>query len=198
MLTPKNSVIPPGGWHVMENTPAGEKRIDGANLEDLARQLLVFRLSNRLPPGSPMQEVSNYICSRYPHFCNDSAPREIVGTNSPAGGLAGRVGAWLAEAVRLNNSAGEIFEQEAMRRAEICAKCPVNVSYQNGCGSCMTSIEQLSFVSRAGRNTPADALLMACAATGQHNQTAIWMKNLPAVSPAEGIGMPSSCWRLLK
>jgi len=199
MLTPKTSVIPPGGFHYIEKTPSGERRIDGDSLDNLARNLLLFRLANQRAPGNPSQEVSEFICSRWPHFCNDNSPAEIKPSNSAAlpGGLAGRIAAWMGDLLRLDNSE-QASEQEAQRRAEICIGCRANVSYQSGCGACMDNISRLSFVFKAGRSVPNEGLLQGCAASGQHNPSGVWAKNLPALSPNDASGMPSNCWRLAR
>lgn len=197
MRVPKTSVVPPGGFHFIEKTPSGDKRIDGDSFENVARNLLMYRLANMRPPGNPVADVANFVCGQWPHFCTDPNPKEVTPTNAAAvpGGLGGRVAAWMADLLRLENSTADVTPEQALARAEVCSKCPANASYQNGCGACMDNIQRLSFVFRAGRTTPADNLLQGCAATGQHNPSGIWAKNLPPVSPDDAARMPSSCWR---
>jgi hypothetical protein len=190
-------VVPPGGFHFIETFEGREKRIDGDSFENVARNLLLFRLANQRPPGNPSADVSNFVCTRWPHYCTDTAPREVAPTNSmqTPGGLAGRIAAWMSDLLKLQNDTADISSAVAESRAEICAKCPVNVSYVSGCGACMDNIQRLSFVFRAGRTLPADPMLQGCAATGQHNPSAVWAKNLPQISPDDAAKMPSNCWR---
>ena len=198
MLTPKTSVVPPGGCHFVETLAEGrEKRIEGNSFDDVARNLLLFRLTNGRAPGNPAGDVSNFICGQWPHFCNDSNPKTVTPTGSGGQNLATRVAAWMADLLREDNST-RIDDKEAQRRADICSTCRANVAFASGCGACMDNIDRLSFIFRAGRTLPQDPLLQACAATGQHNPSGVWANNLPRFSVEEAATMPSNCWRLQK
>lgn len=193
-LIPKTSVVPPGGFHFVDETGAVPVRIEGYDAEDVAAKTLKHRLAANLPPGNPLEEYRTWLCKTWPHFCVDTQPPEIGTTLVGGEHISKRVSAWMAMFFRGGYSRGLVPDREANRRAQICSQCPRNVRYnETGCGACLENIERLSFVYKANRQTEFDPLLAACQETAQHNASAIWAATLPPLPPA--VQLPVKCWR---
>lgn len=69
MKTPNPNLIPPGGWHF---PVTAELKIDGSSFRDLSDRVAVYRRQNNLPEGNPPQEICDYLCSNWPHFCGET------------------------------------------------------------------------------------------------------------------------------
>ena len=196
MPTPKQSIIPPEGHHYVDTTTGTAVRIEGHSYEDVAEKVLRHRLQNRVPPGNALQDVYNYVCSTWPHFCtqDEASPRKSA--NLPEH-ISRRTATWTGAFARTTGVDRGVSQQEAERRAAICAACPKNVRYELGvsCQSCVATTNQLSFVYRHGRSTSQDVALQACDVTSQHNRTAVWSTQLPALSETESNQLPENCWR---
>jgi hypothetical protein len=188
---PKEHIIPPGGFHFME----GEHRIESHSYQALADAVLQYRINNKLPVGNPLREVFDYVCNNHPHFCTSpTLPNQ--GSKQT---LASRVATWMAQLYQSSRSIliefAFVEQGEADRRAAICAKCPLNEDWRQGCGSCRESTKQIGFTFRAGRKSKDEGGLMACSVTGQENATAVWLKAPPSLSPETHNQLPEHCWR---
>lgn len=202
-LVPLTSVIPPGGHHFIDRSVAdAPRRFDGSSFEDLAQQVLKYRLDNKLPPGDPAREIVDYVCGNWPQACKETKPPAVQPRpgGELRGGLATRVAAWIAALYRNVPSVRDpsVHPSVSQARADICVNCPHNVDYKSGgCGSCLDSIERVGFVLRRDRQVANGTRLQGCRATGQHNPTAIWFSDevLPPLSEqARGL-IPKECWR---
>ena len=181
MKTPKDSLIPPGGFHI----EVEGLRIDGSSYQDVAEKLLRYRLQNSLPPGNPMAEVLDYVCGRWPHFCSDTAPVS-PSQQKPAPSLSARVTAWMAALYRnLRGTSAEqnyVNQSEADRRASICLSCPFHVEWRRGCSSCIDGTQRIGYTFRGGRQAANEAKLMSCALIGHEAKTAVWVKSSPPLT----------------
>lgn len=194
-LVPHSSVIPPGGYHLIDNSTGVPVRIEGTSPEDVAKKVLEFRLSNQKAPGNPLQEVNDFICSSWPHFCRETNPGEQVAIPRSRSRIhiSTRVATWMAAFIRGFQRDPGVHPSVAERRAVICAQCPKNVSFASGCGACQDSIARLSFIWKRDRATAMDKQLGACEVTSQHNGCAVWAEKLPPVDATDEL--PGFCWR---
>jgi hypothetical protein len=191
-LVPKTSVVPPGGFFFIDKSSGVDVRIEGTDEADVEQRLLKFRLDNGLPPGNPLAEYREWLCSTWPHFCTGAGP-ELAPTQAAGEHISKRVATWMANFIRNYRSSDLVSPGEADRRAAICSRCPANVSYNlSGCGACHESVARLAFVYKANRQTQYDSELRACNFTSQHNGTAVWAATLP---PADSAPLPDFCWR---
>ncbi len=194
MKVPKDSLIPPGGYHFV----AEGLRIEGSSYQDVAEKLLRYRLENSLPPGNPMAEVLNYICDTWPHFCSDTSPVTPVNTK-PATSLTSRVTSWMAalyRTLRGTNIADSYVDQaEADRRALVCINCPFHTEWRRGCSSCIEGTKRVGYTFRGGRQAANESKLMSCSIIGHEAQTAVWVKTPPPLTAEEQASLPSHCWR---
>ena len=195
-ITLRQSVIPPGGFHFLDRSGPAEVRIEGSSPEDVAGNVLKFRLQNNRQPGNPMQELIDYVCGTWPHFCHDTNPPRLYESNPAAEPLGRRsaamIGAWFAAA----SSDDGVSQQEAERRASICAACPKNQPCeQGGCGACSDQITRLTFIYRHGRQTPDDRRLKCCDVLSTPLQAVVWANGLPPVTDTQRLELPHECWR---
>ena len=187
--------IPPGGYHFPDRSGGSEVRIDGYSIEDVAGNVLKFRLQNNRDPGNPMQEVQEYICSSWPHFCRDIAPAKVAHARLPeplSRRCASMIGAWFASVA---DDPG-VTQAEANRRAAICALCPTNKNHENGgCGACTSQVQRLSFIYRHNRSTAQDSALKCCDILSTPLQAAVWSAKLPPFTEEQRGALPNNCWR---
>lgn len=193
-MTPIEHIIPPGGFHFME----GDVRIDGSSYPSVAENLLRYRIENKRPLGSPLEEVHNYVCSRWPQFCRQSVPPN-QGQQNVSPSLTSRVANWLAQLYRdaryIDISKNFVAPEVAENRADICRKCPRNTEWKGGCGSCGAATIRVGFTYRAGRDVSGAETLLGCDVLGQDNRTAVWLKQLPLMEAEQQHALPAHCWR---
>jgi len=195
--TPKTSVIPPGGFHYIETHGNATVRIESTSVEALAEAILKYRLSNGIPAGNPQQDVNDFICKQWPHFCSDTNEQYLVPNRPPPREehLSRRASNWMVSLWNLG-SANETDPKTAEDRAAICAACPLNQDYHPGaCAPCVESLDRLSFIWRRNRTTSVDGALFACKACGQLNAAAVQAAALPPLSPEDIAALATPCWR---
>jgi hypothetical protein len=194
MATPKSGIIPPGGYHFEDE----HGRVEGSSYDDVAEQLLRFRVQNKLPLGMPLAEVVNYTCSRHPHFCH--APQAQVSVSKAAKpALSGRVIEWYSALYRglrgTDVSQNYVDAGTANQRAKTCLSCPAHTEWRTGCGSCVSSARRIGHTYRAGRKVEYEDKLLACDIVGHDCATAVWVKAAPSLTPEQNDALPSHCWR---
>jgi hypothetical protein len=195
-MRPRSSTVPPTGYHYLQVSRLGETRIEGSSFEDVAGQVLKYRVANGLDLGDPLTEVFDYVCQKWPHFCDDLSPKVVEpkqGANlSPQ--MSTRVLEWLArQADARVREQPFVTETETQRRSEICLNCPNNVRWtDSGCGPCINRATQLGYLLRGGTTSPY-AALGACKVIGQDNVTAARVNNLLPHNLADQL--PDQCWR---
>ena len=189
MFIPRDSPIPPSGYHFIDRSGGSETRIEGSSYADTAKNVLGHRLRNGKPPGNPLQELYDYVCGNWKHLCNDSDPARAP--MPPGATLAHRTSEWIGRFVNTTGADAGVEQPEANRRAEICTSCPQNQNYRGGCGSCVQATDQASFIYRHNRSTPFDSRLGACQILDEHLTTSIWGTKLGRTDKA----VPDFCWR---
>lgn len=102
-----------------------------------------YRKRAGLPPGDPHAEVHEQACRNNPAYCHQDSPerREKIKIAT----LKSRILAWFST-IRANRDREPIqfvSDQEARRRAEICARCPHNKALPDGCSSCRKALEEI-------------------------------------------------------
>lgn len=194
---PKTSVVPPGGFHYIEQINGRELKLESTSVESVQELLLRYRLNNGLPVGNPQQDVVDYICNNWPHFCTDATEPYLTPANPMPreAHLSRRVSDWTVKLWELG-AKNEISAQEADRRASICAACPLNADYHGGaCGPCVESLERLGFIWLRSRATRFDDKLGGCRACGQFNKLGVQAGKLPDMSDEDRAALDPKCWR---
>lgn len=194
---PKSSVVPPGGFHFIEKFGNATVRIESTSVEATAEALLRHRLANGIPVGNPQQDVFDFICKQWPHFCSDTGDQYLVPNRPPSREehLSRRASNWMVSLWNLGAN-NEVDAITAANRAAVCATCPLNHDYHPGaCAPCVASLDQLSFIWRRNRTTPSDGALQACRACGQLNRAAVHASALPPLTPEDTAALATPCWR---
>jgi hypothetical protein len=191
---PLTSVIPPGGHHFIDRSGGEPFRIDGDNLDDVAKKVLKHRLDNGRPPGDPMSELIDYVCGTWPHFCRETEPAALETPPQRRAPLATRCASWIARFYAAARADAGVSRPETERRANICASCPQN-TVLSGCGSCIENIERVFFIWRRDRALPRERELHACHLIGQHNGAAALAAELPSIDDETRERLPANCWR---
>jgi hypothetical protein len=195
-MIPKTSIVPPGGHHFIERHNGAEHKITGSSFIDVAEQLLRFRVANKIDVGQPLDEVNAYVCETWPHFCHAASPQVMPKTSEPSFTVA--VMAWMKQLWERQAHVPRPLESEtvANRRAEICHGCPLQRDWADyGCGSCVSSIRQQSFVFRAGKEP--HRKVTGCSILKQENNAACFanVSSLPDMTPEQRAALPNHCWR---
>lgn len=88
---------------------------------------------------------------------------------------------------------GLVPQEEAERRASICAECPLNVGL-HGCAMCRATLNVLR-EKLTSRRTEQDDRLMACGVCGCDNRVQVHVP-LPALQAGSGdLNYPVWCWK---
>jgi len=198
-VIPRTGVIPPNGYHFIERHGDVEKIINGTSYENVAEQLLKYRVSNQLPLGRPYEEVCAYVCGTWPHFCTDQEPVGLVPESSKPT-FTIEVLQWVQLLWKRQAHVPQplVNDMEANRRAEICKDCPFQKDWSDyGCGTCVDSVRRQSLVFRAGKDVAGTKKPMGCSILGQENHAAVWAAkgSLPDMTPEQKAQLPAPCWR---
>lgn len=185
------SLTPHGGYSYTQ--PETNHTLTAYDFRSLVERVIQHRKANNLPvPFNIDDAVEMYICHERPELCEDRSQ-----TPSQAQPLT------LALAVRLTKTliaAGNkrADEDEANRRAEICAACTDNVE-PTGCSGCNKPLvkKAVEFIV-GGRKTAYDSSLKSCKHCGCFNAAQVWIP-LDAlqsvISEGENDNLPDHCWK---
>lgn len=162
-------------------------------MEDLLFKIAQKRAELKIPVGDVRQELTDYICGQWPHYCVGlPGPARKPGDIQPPQGKTA-FDALVATLVRwLRTPCRELVPQEeAERRAKICSECPLQVSVKAPCGPCAISNKRSFYLVRQGRATKLDIRLKICGRLSQDNQTAV---HLPLGHISSQASLPDHCW----
>lgn len=181
----------PGGWRYRQ--PETGYVVHSIVWEELVRRVASHRVANgiALAPGWEVQ-LEHDVCEQGQHdgrvcqFVAEPAPRRAVGLSDVLN--------FLRVAARWLPSREWAPQEEADRRAAICAKCPLNVIV-DGCSSCRNLVKDVAeFL--GSRTTPDDGSLNACGVCGCSNKAQV---HLPMEALAKGVTpdmeFPEWCWK---
>jgi hypothetical protein len=188
------TISPPGGPRFTH--PDGFVST-GVNIPALTRKVAQYRANRSLPPVSEgfarlSQEVEAHICAAMTLEDQDAycvgghvPPKAIHWTEVKRFLLA--MAAWALKGFR------SVPQEEATRRAEICAGCPYNVG-TSGCGACRSALLALrSSILKA--TTPYDDKLQACGVCGCDNPLQVHVPLDVLHKVRTGVVYPDHCWK---
>lgn len=164
-------------------------KLAAATLKDLVVRVIAYRKRARQEPGDPANEVVGQICERNPVLCyNDAGSMEVALKKAS---LKSRVLAWMALARRhAKESKIEFVDfQTSQARAAVCAKCPLNVAFEQGCASCNETQNEIR-KEVMGRRV-LDQRLMSCLVLGEDMKMAAHMER----ETVDNGDLPAHCWR---
>lgn len=182
---PKKNNVPTGGWWINWE---GEV-VRGGDHIDLVNNCHKLTVSlGKIPPPDLPQLVENFLCSRMAGNVN-CVPCDKAKQSLGFGAIVRWVRAMYHFAK--NNKFELVGQEEAERRAEICAKCPLQIQ-TSGCWGCKGIAGLLPHIAGA-KTTSFDLQLKACGVCGCYNAVSV---HLPLeVQEDASLDFPSHCWK---
>ncbi len=156
----------------------------------VAKRVALYRKRKGQPAGSPLEEVIAQACQRNPVLChNEDGQRQLMLKKTS---MKSKILSWLAW---LRGYEGKHFVEEglARERANICAGCPLNQAFQDGCASCRATVTALR-KEILGPKRFIDGRLNACLEMGEDLPTVVHLE-MTAVQRDE---LPAHCWRKVR
>jgi hypothetical protein len=184
---------PPGGWRYTQRESG--KLISSPSFPSLVVAVRQHRMANGYPLQMDMeQEVEEGACKESPGHCDDMPPDLIPSKLTLSNVFAFTM--TLGESLLKGNP--RVDDEEADRRAAVCAGCSDNVPI-GGCGGCNaktinSAIEKLT----RAKPTKLDDKLHTCRYCGCLNKAQIWfpldiLQN--HINPKIREALPAHCWK---
>lgn len=178
--------VPPLGWLV---TWEGQE-VYGGDWGDLINNCYKLTVSlGKVPPVDLSEQIEDILCKRLAGNRNcvpcSSMPKQSIGFS--------QIVRWVKAMYQfaIQNKFEPVDQEEANRRAEICAKCPLQIS-TSGCWGCKGIAGMLPSIAGA-RKTPHDPQLKACGVCGCYNAVSV---HIPVSVQQDGhLNFPDYCWK---
>lgn len=184
---------PPGGWRYTQQESG--LVVQSATYSSLVQKVMTHRKANGYVIEDDVERhIQDQICRSLSgkaqiKFCDTGIP-------SPASRRIrlSEVVKFLTSAVQwLGAGAPMVSQEEADRRAAICADCPWNV-HVYGCAACHALSERT--VDLLGdKRTSSDAHLKACGICGCSNRAQAWLPLDVLLSDSGNLEYPGHCWK---
>lgn len=177
--------VPPLGWWVQWEG----QQVRGGDWLDLVDNCQKLTVSlGKVPPPDLAKQIENALCSRLAGNLN-CVPCEKTKQTLGFNAIVRWVRAMYQFAIQSKFEL--VSEQEAERRAEICAKCPMQIS-ASGCWGCKGIAGMLPAIAGA-RKTKYDPQLKACGICGCYNAVSV---HLPTdIQQDSNLEFPPHCWK---
>lgn len=188
---------PPGGWQFRQKE--SNFSMSGITFGSLLGKVAQHRTNLNYPPVS--EGFLTLADEVEAHICQSLSPEDQY-NNCDTGVTAARSVHWKLVAQFLKTLASwflihglkRVEQDEAERRAAICAKCPLNVG-MNGCGTCRAALQGVR-EALMNAHTSQDAELRACGVCGCDNkmQVHVPIDSLNAATNSK-TAYPDWCWK---
>lgn len=181
----KKTRVPPLGWWVDWEG----QRVNGGDWDDLVNNCYKLTVSlGKVPPPDLPKQIENILCSRLAGNEN-CVPCSSIRQSLGFGAIVRWVRAMYEFAAK--NKFELVSQEEANRRAETCAKCPMQIS-TSGCWGCKGIAGLIPAIAGA-KTTPYDNQLKACGICGCYNAVSV---HLPVgVQQDAHLNFPDYCWK---
>lgn len=188
---------PPGDWAFRQKE--SNYHMAAITFGSLLTKIVQHRRNMKYPSvsegyASLSEEVQDYICQ------NMSPEDQVSNCETGVAGVTGvnwkRVAKFLAAMVEWFkvNGLKTVPEEEAERRASICATCPYNVG-MTGCGTCRAALQGIR-VGLLNAHTTHDSVLNACGVCGCDNKLQVHTPLEALRSKAQAsLAYPEWCWK---
>jgi hypothetical protein len=163
---------PYGGSFVVRDPLSGQE-IRASRFEVLVSRVIAARKANGLPVGLDIEaEIETWCCLSHPDECVDMDPampkrRRLTLTDVVHGAKV--MASFLVGGSRL------VSAEEAERRASVCAKCPLNLSYSRPCSVC-AELRNLVLSMVGNKKTSQDDKLQVCNICSCELRAAVWLQ----------------------
>lgn len=180
------NIFPKDGW-VFRDANGTPHR--STSLRLLIATVTDYRKRNGFPVGSPEHEIVSQICSNNSGICKDaSAPPPSVAIG---GSLGAKILDWMEHMIA-DKRAGRlrrVSNEQAMRRAQICARCPRQSQHPTTCSGCLANLAKTRVALLDGR-VPIHQGISACSIYRVDVQTQVHFE----IGPEVFGGTPAECW----
>jgi hypothetical protein len=185
-------VVPPNNFHY----PVEKGVIlRAATLDLLVKEIETWRTQNGIPVGNPEKDIDDYVCSKWPHYCQVSSNEEVlVQANTD---MLKQVNGWAAITMRSTPKGGYdlVDNNVAKERAAKCLECPFNRNWRGSCGTCMSATDTILIRIRQLRKIPLDESLLGCSINGFDCKTAIHLPDAAfKMTDTKKQNLPQNCW----
>lgn len=183
----RKTAIPPGGFRCV--VPETDVRVSASDWPELVKACEKV-LSERgiVPPPDFIRKIENAVCQQLPgySFCKPCHQvQQKLGFNEIVRWVKAMYGFATKHGFSL------VSQDEADRRAKICAACPHQIP-TSGCWGCKGIAGLLPQIAGA-RSTPYDAQLKACGVCGCYNAVSV---HLPVDAQQDAhLTFPDHCWK---
>jgi len=176
LLKPKlkgRHVVPYGGRYELNLPDKGMVGM-GTTFPMLSNNIRNYRKANAIPIGLGFEdELEREVCAKYPNECDETDAR-IPDRNRRCTFDDVILGTKVM--VRLKLSGNKLVSQdEANRRAKICATCPNNISPVLPCGGVCGELATVITSIVGGNGTPFDPKLNSCAICCCFLSASVWV-----------------------
>lgn len=177
----------------------------GGDLQDLIAKIHAFRVTNQLPLGDPESECQDWLCRVAGAVGRPANPAKRAPGVKASGAMVAR---FLSAMVAWGIKGGSVTQEEAERRASICAGCKFNVQIDDaalclGCFGLAARVMQII----GDRRSKLDDSLQFCGACGCSlkvvpfvpldilNRAHLNSDFTTDTGQTEADGAPIPCWR---
>ena len=188
MKTINKNIYPKGGYYFIDADGSKHVATDGWN--GVIARVKLYRKRKGVPIGDVEAEVIAQACSRNPVLCQDDNGQRQIQLKKTS--MKSKILAWLAW---LRGYQDKHFVDEALarERATICASCPNNQAFQDGCASCRATVTELR-KAILGPKRFVDGRLNACLAIEEDLPTVVHLEMVAV--PRDDL--PAHCWRKVR
>ena len=183
----RKSDVPPKGWLV--KCPVLNVDVQGGDFWDMVGKCEKLLISNGInPPTDLLSQIENNLCDRlagHPACVPCSQEKQKLGF--------AEIVRWVKAMYQfaINGKFELVPQEEAERRAKICAACPHQIA-TSGCWGCKGIAGMLPHIAGA-KTTSYDPQLKACGICGCYNAVSV---HLPVeVQGGENLEFPDFCWK---
>lgn len=186
MRTFNLNLYPPDGY-MFEDVDGSFHRSTG--WKALEAKVREYRSINGKPPGEPWNEIMAQLCAKLPDHCSETTQTRVEQLNVS---FNQRVIEWFIKILASKREKKLVFSdpKEAFRRAQICARCPLQRNINTGCAACIETVEKSREALLSGRIKQTGELKF-CSELAEDTQSAV---NIVVPGVVNG-KLPANCWR---
>jgi hypothetical protein len=184
---PRKTDVPPRGWIV--KCPIVDEQVYGGDFWDMVKNCeKLLHSKGIMPPLDFVSQIENNLCDRlagHPNCVPCSSKKQTLGF--------AEIVRWVRAMYQFatNGKFELVPQEEAERRAKICAACPHQIA-TSGCWGCKGIAGMLPAIAGA-RKTSYDMQLKACGVCGCYNAVSV---HLPVeVQGGDNLEFPDFCWK---
>jgi hypothetical protein len=183
----RKSSVPPQGWWV--SCPIVGDPVRGGDWHDMVANCEKLLISKGItPPVDFVSQIEHNLCDRmagHVHCVSCTQEKQTLGFS--------QIVRWVKAMYHFakDNKFQLVDQEEAERRAKICAACPHQIA-TSGCWGCKGIAGMLPQIAGA-KTTSYDQQLKACGICGCYNAVSV---HLPVdAQGGEGLNFPAFCWK---